>query len=213
MAMRRYWLLGFAFLAFASQAHASPESDCRQEEDLKLAISGGSALIAQEPGDAAAYVLRGDAYSASGDLTRALTDYAKAIEINPHDAETYYRRGSAYHKQNTLGRAIEDFTKAIEIDSKLHGAYYARAEIYREKGDLARALSDYDAAIAVNPRATWAYISRGAVYQAQAMPRAPPPITQGRSRSTRARRTPISRGRTSCAVWAHSKRRLPIIRV
>jgi tetratricopeptide (TPR) repeat protein len=89
-------------------------SDCRQEEDLKLAITGCSALIAQEPRDAAAYVLRGDAYSASGDLTRALADYAKAIEINPRDAETYYRRGSAYHKQNTLGQAIEDFTKAIE---------------------------------------------------------------------------------------------------
>ena len=210
--MYKDWLIGLAILAFAQPARASDASDCHQEEDMKLAISGCTALILKEPRAASAYIARGDAYRATGDVNRALADYAKALEIDPGDAEAYYRRGAAYRKQNDPSRAVADYTKAVEIDPKLYGAYFGRAEVYREKGDFGRALADYDAAIGLNPRATWAYLARGAVFMAKGEPaRAVADYTKAIEINPRGADAYFAR-ETLFATWDRSKRRPPIIR-
>jgi len=88
----------------------------------EAAISGCTAVInsGREWGRSLsiAYMSRGLAYKANGDLDRALADYTKAIELDPKDAYAYYNRGLHYRAKGDLDHAIADYRKAIELDPK-----------------------------------------------------------------------------------------------
>ena len=66
--------------------------------------------------DAEAYVKRGVAKLAKGDLDGAIADSTRAIELKPDDAEAYVNRGVAKLAKGSSDAAIADFTKAIELN-------------------------------------------------------------------------------------------------
>ena len=74
------------------------------------------------------YNSRGFTYYKQGNLTQAISEYAKAIEINPNYRDAYINRGNAYCNQGKFAQAISDFTKATEIDKKSLEAYSNRSQ-------------------------------------------------------------------------------------
>ena len=65
---------------------------------------------------APAIMNRGSAYSAKGDLDRALQDYNQAIELDPGNAGAYVNRGRALAGRGQFESAIEDYAKAISLN-------------------------------------------------------------------------------------------------
>jgi lipoprotein NlpI len=100
---------------------------------------------------AAAYTLRGAAYSRKRDYDRALQDLDSALKANPKYAVALANRGNVYTARGEFDRAIDDFTQAIALDPKLTRAYANRGNAYFGKQDDARAIADYDKALALEP--------------------------------------------------------------
>jgi tetratricopeptide (TPR) repeat protein len=90
------------------------------------AITACSRLLALNPKDAVAYITRGIAYNAKGDLDRAIADYNEAIRLDPKDAVTYNNRGEAYEARNDPSHALADFDQALKLDPSLAGARLGR---------------------------------------------------------------------------------------
>ena len=61
-----------------------------------------------EPRAAAAYVARGNLYSAKRAYDRAIADYSAAIRLDPEDRISLYNRGIAYRATRDDDRAIEN---------------------------------------------------------------------------------------------------------
>src|SRR5436309_2689467 len=78
------------------------------------------------PPNAAALRNRGVAYTAVGDLDRAVADFTAAIAAAPIYARTYVNRGFIYARGDDLAGAIADFTSAIRFDPKAADAYLLR---------------------------------------------------------------------------------------
>src|SRR5262249_6020939 len=62
---------------------------------------------------APAVMNRGGAFSAKGDLDRALQDYDYAIELNPGNAGAYVNRAVALGKKGESESAMTDYAKAV----------------------------------------------------------------------------------------------------
>lgn len=75
--------------------------------------------IEKEPVSAEDYKNRGDAYSASGNVKQAISDYTKAIEINPNDGEAYNNRAVMYFGEREYAKAKEDVRRAQALGYKV----------------------------------------------------------------------------------------------
>ena len=60
-----------------------------------------------------------------GNLTEAISDYAKAIEIDPKDAEAYYNRGVDYYTAKEYDKAWIDVHKAEKLGYAVHPEFLA----------------------------------------------------------------------------------------
>jgi tetratricopeptide (TPR) repeat protein len=158
--------------------------------DYELAIAEFSEAIDHDNNLAAAWLLRGRAYSASvSDISdiledfrdfvalvpssgitqlqragyiRAITDFTEVIRLDSNLAPAYRDRGVAYNSYSgEHDKAIEDFNMAIRLNPNDPVAYRERGNVYRLKGDEERAMADYNRAISVDPNHAWAYSNRG----------------------------------------------------
>ena len=118
--------------------------------------------VLKSPQKARSYYGRGNAYFDKGNISQAISDYAKAIEINPEYVDAYYNQGNAY--RGNISQAISNYTKVIEIDPNHFLAYNNRAGAYFKKGNLDQAISDCTKAIEINPEYADAYNNRGLAY-------------------------------------------------
>lgn len=125
----------------------------------------------------AAYVNRGVAHAARGDLDLAIADYDAAVALNPDLAEAFFDRGNAYrlryqHARSMAGdnadndgpsdqhRAIADYSRALELRPDLAAAYVNRAIVWYEQGEFERAIVDCDKAIRLAPTLAEAWNNR-----------------------------------------------------
>lgn len=160
-------VLAFAFVLVyggAAAAAADPAlvkaQSLLEKGDNKAAIAAMNEYIAKNPGNARAYVIRGDAEDNLGNNSAALTDYNTAIGINP-DYE--YAYASRCDTQNELGNyrdAIKDCDKALSLDAKDDYAYRARSYSSYMIDDYDAALADAEKAIAIDPANPWNMLAR-----------------------------------------------------
>ncbi len=174
----RFRLLGILVFAATmlpaagANAQLAPQwGSCTENLDLGERIEACTILIqsGRETSNnlAVAYNNRGNAYSAKGDLDRAIADFNQALGLDPNLATVYYNRGTAYDDKGDLDRAIADFNAAILLDPKFAVAYNNRGSAYNAKGDFDRAIADYSAAIRLDPKYAVAYNNRGNAYSAK----------------------------------------------
>ena len=121
-------------------AGADPEIDSAAIAELDEAVS-------RDPGDAAAYLNRGVAYSSLGGHQRAIEDFAEAIRLKPEYTEAYYERGIAYARLGRLQETVEDDSQAILINPAYGVAYANRALAYTQLGRDDEAQGDVQRAI------------------------------------------------------------------
>jgi tetratricopeptide (TPR) repeat protein len=123
---------------------------------VDAAVESYTKAIELKPDYAEAYVKRGLARRAKGDLAGSIEDYERAASIDPKAtrnnrdvAESYSNRG--YNKLNELNvdGAIEDFTKAAEIYPREADHFYKRGHARLIKEDLEGAIADFDNALAL----------------------------------------------------------------
>lgn len=104
-----------------------------------------SEAIRARPGDAKAYMDRGDAWADRGEFAKAIADYTEVIRLDPKRDDALYNRGVARQMKGDLDHSIADFTEAIRLAPNLADAHEGRGESWVRKGD-------YDKAITILPR-------------------------------------------------------------
>jgi tetratricopeptide (TPR) repeat protein len=112
-----------------------------------------------------AYNNRAFAYSQTGELDRALADFAEAVRLNPKQADIYVSRAAVWKDKGQYDRAIADFDTAIRLAPKYAAAYSLRGAAWRLKGDIERALADQNRGIELNPTASLIRVERADTFR------------------------------------------------
>jgi tetratricopeptide (TPR) repeat protein len=91
-----------------------------REARFNDAITELNGALEAAPGDAQAYLYRGNAYFAKEDFKSAIRDYTKAIEIKPDYALAYYNRAVAYYSSQDYEMAWNDVHSAYNFGYEPH---------------------------------------------------------------------------------------------
>lgn len=86
-------------------------------QDHDRALVEFTQVIELDPTFAEAYIGRGTAYVAKGELDRGIREYTRSLEIRKR-VEAFYGRGRAYHKKGDKDKAKADYRSALAIDPK-----------------------------------------------------------------------------------------------
>ena len=139
---------------------------CNGSDRTSLAarIDGCTALINSGQGTttalAIAYNNRGNAYTAKGDLDRAILDFDQSIKLDPAYAKPFNNRGAAYLRKGEYDLALKAFDQAIKLNPNYGRAFVNRAGVYLKKNEYDRAGRDYDEAIRLEPNLEAAWSGR-----------------------------------------------------
>lgn len=160
----------FAYGYFAS---AEERSVAAVQDGMKLlgpgdydaALGQFSAALAIWPGNAQAYLERGNAQNALGDTAEALADWTRAIDADPRLAAAYTARGTYYRVHGETEKALTDLNRSLEIKPSVD-AYYQRGQAYHTLGQYPRAIQDFDRSIAELRDAPYVYRARSAARRA-----------------------------------------------
>jgi tetratricopeptide (TPR) repeat protein len=159
----------------AMGAGLKAHEDC-DADDPDRNIAGCTRIIEDDAeGDtmhAVAYVARGLAWQAKGNLDHALADYTDAIRLNPRDALTYNNRGLLWREKGDADRAIADLDEAIRLDPSRAYDHYMRGVVrydrymgfmgggWIEKEDLKQAIADFTEAIRLDAKNASSHYAR-----------------------------------------------------
>ena len=136
----------------------------QMKENHDEAITHYSESIRLNPQLHPAYINRGAAYIANGELDLAMKDLNAAIDLSPKNANAHILRGIARKDGGDIDGAIGDYDKALEFSPDSAGAYSNRGVAYREKGLPGFAMRDHNKAVELEPENATCYINRGAAY-------------------------------------------------
>lgn len=157
-------LSAFAFAVPAAAAGNVPTYDQAQKlvdnRDYKGAIALLDRLLAADPKNAKALVLRGDAKDDLGDPASALADYNAALVINPDYAYAYATRCDTQNELDHYDDAVNDCTRALSLDSSDELALRARSLAYYFRGDYELALADAQQVVSLDPTDSRALLAR-----------------------------------------------------
>lgn len=100
--------------------------------DFTDAVATLSALIAQQPDNVEALLLRANAYEGLARMTLAVDDVTRAITVLPWAWDLHLTRGNLWAQQGDSENAMRDFNRAIDLNPRygdgfaaLSGLYYA----------------------------------------------------------------------------------------
>lgn len=140
---------------------------------VDAAIESYTRAIKLSPNYAQAYVNRGLARRAKGDLAGSIEDYEKAGSIDPKSiegnrfvAESYSNRGFIKLGALDVDNAIQDFTTAIKINPYAPDHYYRRGLARLINEDLLQALEDLNKSLSISGSDAW---SKGLIYATRGM--------------------------------------------
>lgn len=147
---------GVLLLLFAASNAASADTPLDRasalfdKHDYKGAITLLDKIIAQDPKNVNALVMRGDARDNDGDRTGALEDYNAAIAINPDYEYAYATRCGTQVELSHHRDAVADCTKALSLSAKDDMALRLRSAAYYFLGDYQLAADDAQAAMEID---------------------------------------------------------------
>jgi tetratricopeptide (TPR) repeat protein len=115
-----------------------------QMDKPQEAMESCNTLLALEPLNKEALLIRSRIYAKLTEYPKAIDDMSKILFNNPDDKEMYLVRGNYYQEFTQHQNAINDFSKALLIDPKFPEAIYKRAFSYEQVGDFKSAIKDYE---------------------------------------------------------------------
>ena len=123
-----------------------------QMQQYKEAIEDIDTILAQDPEDESAILLRGKIEEATGDKEKAESSYQKVTELNPFNEQAFLYLGQLYITQNKLTEAIELFTEATELNPNFAEAYHERGRAKLLNGDKEGSAEDMKKGLELNPK-------------------------------------------------------------
>ena len=127
--------------------------------------------IAEKPGDAWAYYIRGIALRLKGRPEEAVEDFRKALTLDPGHISAIYHLGAALRTLGRLDEAVAAYDRALSLDAALPWAAYNRGLILSRQGRYAAAIEDFTRTLELDsnyatpaeqsPNYAWAYYDRG----------------------------------------------------
>lgn len=118
-------------------------------------------VIAANPKNAYAYVLRSQALYQEKRYQEALIDANSAIEVNPKLPDGYIWQAHALRDLERYPEALSAVNRALSLNPESSDAHLARSLIYDRAGDSAKALQDSESAIRLAPNQVAPYVNRG----------------------------------------------------
>jgi putative PEP-CTERM system TPR-repeat lipoprotein len=119
--------------------------------DFENAESHAAAILAADPRNADAYVLRAQAWAGRGELPRALDAINTAVALAPRSSAARIALGAIEYRAGRRDVAQSALDEAVAADADSVDARLARAEFRRAAGDLAGAEGDLRAGLARHP--------------------------------------------------------------
>jgi arylsulfatase A-like enzyme/tetratricopeptide (TPR) repeat protein len=121
--------------------------------------------------DPDAWIQLGMAYTAKGEIPKALEYYEKALTLDSTNALIYDNLGflhfSLFLKTGKIAdnsAAMENFQKAIELDPRLASAYNGLGGVYKAAGQLDSAISAWEKALELQPDFGFPLYNLGVAY-------------------------------------------------
>jgi TonB family protein len=145
-----------ANVAGSAAPQAAPASELQQARHLLAAgdATGArailDALLAREPDDADALVVRSRVHRQLGQLDRALADATQAVQLRADVPGGYFQMGVVLLDQRKYDESIAQFSHAIALNPRDDWALASRGTAYAWKEDAEHAQADLDAAHALN---------------------------------------------------------------
>lgn len=133
-----------------SQAYLALASLRLQLGKTEGAMESCNALLAKNPGNRDALLIRSRIYAKQTEYPKAIDDVSKILFAAPDDREMYVLRGQYYQEFTQHQHAINDFSKALLLDPQYAEAIYKRAYSYQQIGDFKSAIRDYETLTALS---------------------------------------------------------------
>lgn len=110
------------------------------------------AVLAQNPEEETAILLRGKVKEANHQEEEAEADYKLVTEVNPFNEQAYLYLGQLYIAQKKLPEAIGLFDEAIELNPNFAEAYRERGRAKLLNGDKDGSVEDMKKSLELNPK-------------------------------------------------------------
>lgn len=121
-------------------------------QQYKEALEDIAAILAQDPDDESAILLRGKIKEATGAENEAETDYLHVTELNPFNEQAFLYLGQLYISQKKIAEAIALFDEAIELNPNFAQAYHERGRAKLLNGDKEGSVEDMKRGLELNPK-------------------------------------------------------------
>lgn len=115
------------------------------------ALSRADAVIARDPQNVSAHVLRGNALGGLNDLDASLAALEEAIRLDPNRGSSYTQLGVLELARGRREQARAALQKAVELDPKWIGGYLALANQLWASGEYAEAERSLQRALEIEP--------------------------------------------------------------
>jgi tetratricopeptide (TPR) repeat protein len=181
--MKRLLIIATLFVVLplnAAAQHQSAKKLVKQGIELfsKGDIAGAIVLydraLTVDPKMADAYLNRGKAKRAGGDLDGAISDYEMVAELAPNFAmnnrditQAYLNRGYIRSNRLDLDGALSDFDCAIKLDPNDAEAYFKRGRAFLIVGNAKFAIADFDKSISLDDHNPLVFAERGYAFKTQ----------------------------------------------
>lgn len=110
------------------------------------------AVLAQNPEEETAILLRGKVKEANGQEEEAESDYKLVTEINPFNEQAYLYLGQLFINRKKLAEAINLFDEAVELNPSFAEAYKERGRAKLLNGDKEGSVEDMKKSLELNPK-------------------------------------------------------------
>lgn len=121
-------------------------------QQYKEAIEDIDAILAQDPEDESAILLRGKIKETTGAKEEAEADYTQVTQLNPFNEQAFLYLGQLYITQQKLTEAIALFDEAIELNPSFAEAYHERGRAKLLNGDKEGSAEDMKKGLELDPK-------------------------------------------------------------
>jgi serine/threonine protein kinase len=137
-----------------------------RDRDAGPVIEEMTRLIGEDPGFAAAYCDRAEAYLRRGEVDAAILDLDAAIRLQQAPRRALLLRAAAWARRGDHQRASADLTAVIDLDPGAEEAHFRRAEARRGLGQFEPGRQDIEFVLKHQPGNAQAYALRAEIHEA-----------------------------------------------